>query len=71
MFTLQELRAIQDMTRVPGVGTTFAGAHIAASIHQKLIDHIAELETVENRQRAASQLRVIGGKDANATSENV
>lgn len=67
MFSLQELRVIQQMTKVQGVGTTFEGAHIAASIHQKLIENIAELETVEKRQLAASQLRVIGGKDANSS----
>lgn len=69
MFNLNELRMIQSLTDAQGVGVPFALAHVAASIREKLLANIAELEARENRQKAAQQLRVVA-EPANASEES-
>lgn len=59
MFTLAELRMILQVIKDPRIGVPFEVAHVAASVNQKLADNIAELESVESRQRAAVQLRAV------------
>ena len=63
MFTLAELRMILQVLKDPRIGVPFEVAHVAASLNQKLTENIAELESRENRQKAASALRAVSNDE--------
>lgn len=57
MFTLAELNFLQELSKKAAVG--YDHVDVAAAVKKKLLDGIADLESRENRAKAARQLKAV------------